>query len=307
MAHVRDPASASREAPPENAAQIDISLVVCTRNRAAQLGACLRAVAELRYDGAWEFVVVDNGSTDETAQVVADFAASAALTVHYVLQPVKGLSNARNAGLARARGRIVTFTDDDCYVAPDLLQTVVATFADARVGYASGRVLLHDPSDFPATISLSTEPQIFEAGRYVVPGVFKGANMAFRREVLDTIGGLDPWFGSGASFPAEDCDAAARASLAGWAGRYEPSMVVSHHHGRKADTIGHLYRDYDIGRGAYHAKLLLSCRAPRLALRGWAGLVRRIRWRPVSGYWETYGALRYAWTWWKHGRPSSRA
>jgi glycosyltransferase involved in cell wall biosynthesis len=285
----------------------EISLVICTRNRAPQLGACLRAVSALHYDGEWEFVVVDNGSSDDTARVVADFAAASPIAVQYVLQPVKGLSNARNAGIARARGRVIAFTDDDCYVAPDLLQATVATFADARLGYASGRVLLHDPTDFPATISLSKESQVFEAGRYVVPGVFKGANMAFRREVLDAIGGFDPWFGSGAAFPAEDCDAAARASLAGWAGRYEPSMVVSHHHGRKADTIGHLYRDYDIGRGAYHAKLWLSCRAPRLALRGWAGLLRRIRWRPVSGYWETYGALRYAWTWWKHGRPSSRA
>lgn len=301
-----DAASAKPAGPSADAGTPDISLVICTRNRAPQLGTCLRAVAGLRYAGLWEFVVVDNGSTDDTARVVADFAATAAVAVQYVLQPVKGLSNARNAGIARARGRIITFTDDDCYVAPDLLQATVATFADARLGYASGRVLLHDPTDFPATISLSVEPQVFETGRYVVPGVFKGANMAFRREVLDAIGGFDPWFGSGAAFPAEDCDAAARASLAGWAGRYEPNMVVSHHHGRKADTIGLLYRDYDIGRGAYHAKLLLSCHAPQLALRGWGGLLRRIRWRPVSAYWETYGALRYAWTWWKHGRPSSR-
>ncbi len=152
-------------------------------------------------------------------------------------QPIKGLSNARNAGIARARGRLIAFTDDDCYVAPDLLQATAAAFQDVRLGYASGRVLLHDPTDFPATISLSTEPQVFEAGRYVVPGIFKGANMAFRREVLEAISGFDPWFGSGAAFPAEDCDAAARASLAGWAGRYEPNMVVSHH---RLGTMGEL-------------------------------------------------------------------
>jgi glycosyltransferase involved in cell wall biosynthesis len=282
---------------------ISISLIVCTRNRASQLRACLNAVAAIRYSGAWEFVVVDNGSTDDTAKVIAEFAASAPLTVRYVHQPVKGLSNARNAGIAQAKGRIVAFTDDDCYAAPNLLEAIAAAFENPQLGYASGRVLLHDPTDYPATISLSTEPLEVQTGRYVVPGIFKGANMVFRREVLDAIGGFDPWFGSGASFPAEDCDAAARASLAGWLGRYEPNLVVSHHHGRKADTIGPLFRDYDIGRGAYHAKLLLSCRAPRQSLRGWGGLLRRVRGRPISAYWESYGALRYAWTWLTQGRP----
>jgi glycosyltransferase involved in cell wall biosynthesis len=279
--------------------ELDISLVICTRNRAGQLGSCLEKVADLTFDGDWEFIVVDNGSSDATATVIAEFAARAPMTVKYVHQPLKGLSNARNAGIAQAKGAIIAFTDDDCYVAPDFLTTTVAAFREAEIGFVSGRILLHDPTDYPATISLSTEPRDLPRGSYVVPGVLKGANMAFRREVLAAISGFDPLFGSGAAFPAEDCDAAARASLAGWNGRYVPSIVVAHHHGRKADSIPALHRDYDIGRGAYHAKLLLSCGAPLHALRGLSGLPRRVRWRPSCGYWETYGAVHYTWTWLK--------
>lgn len=283
---------------------MEISLVICTRNRASQLGACLARVGEIDFASAWEFIVVDNGSTDSTAEVIKRFAATAPMPVKYISQPVKGLSNARNAGWTEAKGSIIAFTDDDCYVAPDFLTTTLAAFQDPELGYVSGRILLHDPTDYPATISLSTVPQELPRGRYVVPGVLKGANMAFRREVLLAIDGFDPLFGAGAYFPAEDCDAAARASLAGWKGRYEPSIVVSHHHGRKADSIPQLHRDYDIGRGAYHAKLMLTCGAPLLALRGFMGLPRRIRWRPSCGYWETRGALHYAWTRLRPGRAA---
>lgn len=276
---------------------MDISLVICTRNRADRLPACLQSLLALRYAGAWECVLVDNGSTDGTAGVLAAFAATAPMRVQVVQQPVKGLGNARNAGIVAAQGAIVAFTDDDCYPAPEFLQAIAAAFRVPGLGYTSGRVLLHDPTDFPSTISLSTEPESIEAGQYVRPGVIKGANMAFRRQALLDIQGFDPLFGSGASFPSEDCDAAARASLAGWSGRYEPSIVVSHHHGRKAHEADALYRSYDIGRGAYHTKLLLQCRAPTLALRGWGGILRRIRWRPSSAWWETYGAARYATAW----------
>ncbi|WP_374651119.1 glycosyltransferase family 2 protein [Dongia sp.] len=277
---------------------MDISLIVCTRNRAAQLGPCLAHIASVQYSGPWELIVVDNGSSDNTAEVIDEFARQAAFLVRYVPQPVKGLGNARNAGLTAARGRIVAFTDDDCYVAPDFLQATMHAFDNSRIGYVTGRISLHDPTDYPATINESRVPRAFPRARYLPPGALMGANMAFRRDVLIDIGGFDPLFGAGALFPAEDCDAAARASLAGWDGCYDPNIVVAHHHGRKADSIPQLQRDYDIGRGAYHAKLMLSCGAVRHGLRGWGRLVTlRLRRRPASAYWESYGALGYAWQW----------
>nr|WP_298685038.1 glycosyltransferase family 2 protein [uncultured Dongia sp.] len=285
---------------------MDISLVICTRNRAAQLGPCLRYVAELAYTGSWELIVVDNGSSDKTAEVIADFARSVAFPVRYVFQPIKGLGNARNAGIAASTGGIVAFTDDDCYVSPNFLAATLRAFGNPSVGFVTGRVTLHDPTDYPATINESRVPKFFPSGRYLPPGALMGANMSFRHETLTAIGGFDPLFGSGALFPAEDCDAAARAGLAGWDGVYDPDIEVAHHHGRKADSIGKLHRSYDIGRGAYHTKLILSCGAVGHGLKGWGRLITlRLRRRPASAYWESYGAIGYAWQW-ANGRAKSR-
>jgi GT2 family glycosyltransferase len=216
---------------------------------------------------------------------------------------VPGLASARNAGVKGSTGELVAFTDDDCYVAPELLTTTVAAFEDPVVGFVSGRILLHDPTDYPATINESLAPAVFQPGRYVRPGALQGANMAFRRSVLEQIGGFDPLFGSGSLFPAEDCDAAARASLKGWTGKYVPEIVVSHHHGRKAGDIPKLLRDYDVGRGAYHMKLLVKLGALRPGLKGWAGLPRRMRERPSTARGEFAGAWRYLWARWGPGRP----
>ena len=206
------------------AAEPMLSLIICTRDRAAQLGPCLDAVARVEHAGPWEVVIVDNGSTDATAGIIAAFAAHVAFPVRYVLEPVAGLGNARNAGIAAARGDLILFTDDDCYVEPDVLSAVALAFADPAIGFVSGRVRLFDPADAAVTINESTVPMRFTTRRFLPAGAVKGANLVFRRTTLDAIAeeglAFDPRFGSGALFPSEDADAAQRASLAGWAGAY---------------------------------------------------------------------------------------
>lgn len=270
-----------------------ISLIICTRNRAGPLERCLDAVASIACDAPWELIVVDNGSTDATAAVVADFAAAQAFPVRCVSQPVKGLSNARNAGVAAATGELILFTDDDCYVESGTLAAVAAAFADPKIGYASGRVRLFDPDDFPVTINESLEPLRFPARRFLPAGMVKGANLAFRRSVLDAIGPFDPLFGSGALFPSEDADAAMRAALAGWEGVYDPAIVVWHHHGRKAEDAAGLYRSYDVGRGAFHAKLIGLKGGLLPGLKAWAGLPRRALHRTGLLRGELDGAMGY--------------
>jgi len=274
-----------------------ISLIVCTRNRAAALAACLSRIAALVHAGPWEAVIVDNGSTDATAEVIRAFAAGAVFPVRYVRQPVPGLSNARNAGVAAAAGDLLLFTDDDCYVDAGLLDAAVAAFSDPVVGFVTGRVRLFDPEDAPVTVNESVEPLRFAAGRFLPAGAVKGANFGFRRTVLAQIAErgvpFDPLFGSGARFPAEDADAAQRAALAGWAGVYDPALVVWHHHGRKAGDLAPLYRDYDVGRGAFHAKLLLARGGFGPGLQAWAGLWRRAKVRPSLLRDELRGALGY--------------
>jgi glycosyltransferase involved in cell wall biosynthesis len=271
-----------------------VSLIVCTRNRAAQLGPCLEALSGLRHSGPWELILVDNGSTDGTDAVLKAFVATAPVPACYVFEPVAGLARARNTGVAAASGEVVAFTDDDCYVAPDLIDQVAAAFADPAVGYAGGRILLHDPQDARITIMESTEPQRFPPRSFLRTGQFQGANMAFRRAALQAAGGFDTLFGAGSYFPAEDIDALAAVSCGGWTGVYAPGIVVSHHHRRREADVPALSREYDRGRGAYHMKLLLKRRAIGWFLRAHYDLAKRFLREPRSAVREMVAGFEYA-------------
>ena len=275
---------------------MDISLIIATRNRASQLARCLQAVKDIRFERPWELTIVDNDSSDNTADVVQKFVNEAAIPVSYVCEPVRGLSNARNAGLKAARGDILAFTDDDCYPASDFLTEIWRAFVDhPSLGYIGGRILLHDPADYRITFNESTAPRLFPKNSYLAAGDIQGANMAFRKSTLEEIGGFDPLFGAGAMFSAEDIDAAARASMKGWVGKYCPEVVVRHHHGRKAADVPGLWKSYAIGRGAYHMKLLLKSGR----FMWFAKAIYRVRYRSYelsrwTIFWEQVGALGYA-------------
>jgi hypothetical protein len=237
---------------------MDLSLIISTRDRCQELVRCLESVRSITFERPWELIVVDNGSVDETASVVRQFFGSAGVSGVHVFEPKPGKSNALNTAIEIAHGQILAFTDDDCYPAPDFLSRVWSAFEDPSVGYITGRIMLHDPTDYPVTINETTRPLTFPARSLVTVGAIQGANMAFRRGVLAGIGGFDPVLGPGTQFVSEDLDAAGRASAMGWRGRYCPEVIVRHHHGRKASDIPRLMKLYGMGAGAYHMKLLLK-------------------------------------------------
>lgn len=286
----------------------DLSLIICTRNRCGQLVRCLESIRRLEFEQPWELIIVDNASSDATPAVIGRFIEAAPFPVRYVSEARLGLGNARNAGLAAASGEILAFTDDDCYPAPDFLSRVWSAFRDPSFGYITGRILLHDPADLPIGTNESVKRVTFRGRSFINPGGVQGANMAFRRRTLAEVGGFDPLFGAGSLFPAEDLDAASRASLAGWSGQYCPDIVVHHHHGRRASDSPRMWKSYGLGIGACYMKLFL--RGP--------GRVRLVRFvcylhrrdKPPQGlmFWEVVGAVKYAWV---HatralGRPGDR-
>jgi len=118
------------------------TVTICTRNRARSLARTLRSVvaAAAKVSEPWELLVVDNGCTDDTQQVIASFAD--ALPIRSVVQPVPGLSNARNAGAAAANGRFIIWTDDDVLVDEGWLQAYCAAFAaHPECGVFGGRAV----------------------------------------------------------------------------------------------------------------------------------------------------------------------
>jgi len=270
----------------------EVTLVVCTRDRAARLPDCLHALRALRPAIAWELILVDNGSSDDTARLLSVFAHESPVPVTVVHESIVGLANARNAGVRVARGDVIVFTDDDCYPEPDLLDRWAEVFADDSIGFAGGRVLLHDPDDAPVTVQTSTTPIAFAPRSFIAPGVVKGANMAFRRNALLADGGFDPALGPGSRFNFEDVDMAARVAAIGFAGAYAPAPTVRHHHGRRLEReVKALQRSYAHGSGAYYASLLLRWQSPRALASHLRGSWRATPARLLG--WQLMGALQY--------------
>lgn len=251
---------------------MDLSVVICTRNRAGYLPKMLASIQKLHYSGIiWELILVDNNSSDDTLSILENFRLNFSVPTQVIHEPKDGLSNARNTGWRAAQGEIVSFTDDDCYPQEDWLTTTVKAFNEYDVAYVGGRVLLFDQDDAPVTIQTSTQPLHFAARAHIESGQIIGANFAFRRKLFADIGGFDTRLGAGTRFHSgEDTDLLTRASKSGFEGRYEPSIVVFHHHRRRLQQdVSKLYRGYAFGRGALFVKMLSESDEKIIPIKGW--------------------------------------
>jgi len=207
-----------------------VSIIICTRDHAESLRATLEALGRVFVPERWtvEVLVVDNGSTDPTPAVVRE-ARLSTMTVRYVLESRPGQSRARNAGLAVARGDIILFTDDDVRPAPDWLERLVTPLleqsCDAVVGRIEAAESLHRTWMQPVhkvwvTIPVATgdtEPEMV------------GANMGFRRTVLERIPAFDPELGPGALGFGDDTLFSWQLEAAGFRLRRIADAGVVHH------------------------------------------------------------------------------
>jgi GT2 family glycosyltransferase len=138
---------------------------------------------------------------------------------------------------------------------------------------------LHDPSDLRITSQEDNKHIAFAPRSFIPAGAVQGANMAFRKPVLERIGGFDETFGPGTNFVCDDIDAVAAALWAGFRDAYDPRPTVYHHHGRRtAQEAQPLFRIYDPGRGAYFVKYIFNKESRYESLRAWiSGLKRELR------------------------------
>ncbi|WP_082558034.1 glycosyltransferase [Methylobacterium sp. Leaf361] len=248
---------------------VELSIVICSRNRAQNLGETLSSLARIETKRSWEVLVVDNASTDGTADVLEAFDdLGGRLRTMQVLEI--GLGNARDIAWRNTSGAVVAFTDDDCYPERDYVDKILKVFdQDPGLACVGGRILLHDPNDYPITIDEREVRVDIAPFQFIPAGTLQGANIALRRKALEQIGGFDRDLGAGTPFPCEDVDVVAAVAWAGLRSAFDPRPVVRHHHRRKAPDVPILMKSYDYGRGAYYAKYLLKreCRAAYLS--GW--------------------------------------
>ena len=239
-----------------------VSIIICSRNRAAQLGRCLDSIDEneMLASGA-ELVLVDNGSTDDTHRIMERHAARVPYPVLVLQEPEAGLSRARNVGLDAATGDLLLFTDDDCYMDPGYIPLAVEIFESEAFDFGGGQAVLHDERNAFVGYNLFKHRETLEPGRFIPAGTIQGSSMIFRRRVFEEIGYFDCMLGAGTPFPCEDIDYVSRASYAGFTGGKFPELVVRHDHGRQPGReYKNILRSYDHGRGAYYAKNILEGR-----------------------------------------------
>lgn len=195
------------------------SVVVPVRNGAGTLAGCLESLVHGTYPSvSREIVVVDNGSTDDTARIADRY------RVRTVYEPRRGRPHARNRGILESCGEIVAFTDADCLASPRWLSRLVEGFADDGVWAVAGEIHAHEPTTVTERFMARREEKWQQVVLSLPERFAITSNVAFRRQAFERIGTFDPEF-----VTAEDVDfgwrffADDRMSL-----RYAPEAVVHH-------------------------------------------------------------------------------
>lgn len=214
-----------------------VAVVIPVKNGETTIARTVRAVLAQTLPPA-EVVVVDNGSTDGTAAAAEE---AGARVIH---EAKPGSYAARNAGLAATTSELVAFTDDDCMPADDWLERLVAPFADPGVAGAGGEIV-------PAGVSTPAERWAEDRDVLSQARAFNNeylpylatANAAYRRAVLEQLGGFEAALESGG-----DVDLAWRVqTLTRSRLVFVPDAVVRHTH--RADVGGLLRQQRRYGRG----------------------------------------------------------
>ncbi len=180
----------------------EISLVICTYNRCRYLPEALESIRLQTLEAAkFELIIVDNNSTDDTAVISQNFIkANPALLVRYCLETNKGLSFARNRGIAEATSPIVNYVDDDAILSPEYLEQMLAFFKQQPQAIGAGGKIIpkYEDGQEPAWMSKYLHGFIgkLDFGDKLIPfnDSMKypvGCNMAYKKQVLQKAGGFN--------------------------------------------------------------------------------------------------------------------
>jgi glycosyltransferase involved in cell wall biosynthesis len=225
------------------------SIVIPTLRRPRLLAACLEAIARSDFPREdFEVIVVNDGGDASTDEIVDAFAER--LDIRLVKQSPSGPAMARNAGAARARGRYLVFTDDDCEPAPDWLRALLAHVAKDPASGIGGRTLnsLPDRIFSSATQALVDYLYAYYNGGDRPSGsrFFATNNLALPRRRFLALGGFDTRFPLAAAEDREMCE---RWQARGWRMVYADDVVI--HHGHALRFTEFWRQHYNYGRGAY--------------------------------------------------------
>lgn len=198
-----------------------VSVIVCSYNGAQTLEPCLRSLLKVDYPN-YEVVVVDDGSTDSTPDIVAKFADR----IVAVRQSNMGLSYARNVGAKTASGEILAYTDGDCMADPDWLYYLVGTLLSGNYAGVGGPNISPPAMNWvQACVAAAPGGPSHVLLTDVVAEHIPGCNMAFHRWAFDLVGG----FNSEYRKAGDDVDFCWRLQNADQVIAFSPSAIVWHY------------------------------------------------------------------------------
>ncbi len=210
-----------------------VSIIICTCNRADSLAQTLESLARLQIpeDMPTELLVVDNASTDRTAEVV-HACRLPNMPVRYLSEPRRGKGYAYNSGMAAASGAIFLFTDDDVQPPIDWIERMCRPILLGGTDAVSGGIRLapslHRPWMTPEHVGWLASTEFLPPDTQIA---LIGANMAFRRQVLDRVPMFDIEVGPGAKGHADDTLFSFQLTQAGYRTQTALDIVVEHHLG----------------------------------------------------------------------------
>jgi glycosyltransferase involved in cell wall biosynthesis len=198
------------------------SIIIPTFNGASRIGHCLDSLVKQTAGRDVEILVVDDGSTDNTANVVNSYSSARLIT-----QANAGPASARNHGALEAGGAILLFTDDDCVPMPDWLEAMLAPFQDSEVVGAKGIYRTHQKSLAARFVQIEYEDKYRLMAGLPSIDFIDTYSAGFRRDRFLEMTGYDT------SFPvacAEDIELSYRMSARGWKMKFVPGAIVYHTH-----------------------------------------------------------------------------
>jgi O-antigen biosynthesis protein len=196
-----------------------ISVIVCSYNGAATIRDCMQAMLMLDYPN-FEVIVVNDGSTDNLAEIVQNY------PVTLITTPNMGLSSARNTGMYNARGEILAYIDDDAYPDPHWLQYLAYAYAKSDHACIGGPNMApaEDGTVAACVANAPGGPMHVMISDEIAEHV-PGCNMSFRKATLLEIGGFDPIYRNA----GDDVDVCWRIQKAGYTIGFHAAALVWHH------------------------------------------------------------------------------
>ena len=260
-----------------------VSIIVCSYNGGKTLKDCLESLDELNYPD-YEIILVDDGSKDETPEIVKKFqvdriakAAGQKLPDFVpIVQRNMGLSFARNAGAAAATGAVFAYTDSDCMPDPDWLFYLIGTLLSGDFAGVGGPNISPPAVNWvQASVAAAPGGPSHVLLSDVVAEHIPGCNMAFHRWAFETVGGFDTEYRKA----GDDVDFCWRLQTSGQVIAFSPAAIVWHY---RRFTL-QAFRKQQEGYGEAESML----RFKHLIFFGPTGT---IKWKG-----QIYGAPRFTW------------